>query len=539
MPARRAACRAAAAAAACLLALLRTPLAAAAPDTEGIQLARYLEALRRAGVAVIYSDALVRPWMVIHGPPPLTSRQQLGAVLVEFGLMAVQGPGRSLLIVRATRDAARVAAAGATAAADRHSGALDEIVVSASRYELLRQSAVSVHRMSAADIVRSPDVGDDPMRTLARLPGAAFSVFSAQPHFRGGAVNEILYRFDGIRLYEPFHLKDFQSVFSVIDPATLSGMLVYTGAFPARLGDRLSGVVELQPLHAHGTPQGEVSLSLFNVAALHARGFDSGRGALQLSVRRSVYDRLLRAFDSSGSEPGYAEGLARARWQWNAALAATAGVLAFNDDIRLADSDAEERARAGYRNRYAWLRLEFEPAGDWSGSFALTHAVLASDRSGEVEHGGVSSGWLHDRRRHTISGVGTDWVWNGASRQLGIGAETRWVRGNYRYEDEAAFDVLFDAPGFETERWRQRSLYLRPSGLLQALYVETRLRPVTRLSTELGLRVDRETLSAGGSVRLSPRASAEWRASEQWRWRASVGWYSQGQGVEELQVADG
>lgn len=134
-------------------------------------------------------------------------------------------------------------------------------------------------------------------------------------------------------VYEPFHLKDFQSVFSVIDPATLSGMVVHSGAYPARLGDRLSGVVELQPLHAHGAPQGEVSLSLFNVAALHARGLGSGRGALQLSARRSVYDQLLRWFDSSGSEPGYAEGLARARWQWNATVGVTAGVLAFSDDV--------------------------------------------------------------------------------------------------------------------------------------------------------------------------------------------------------------
>jgi hypothetical protein len=530
------ACRAARwVALACLLVPWRTP--AAASDVADVPLVRFLESLRRAGVAVIYSDALVRPGMSVRRLPQGAPRQQLDVVLADFGLQAVQGPGRSLLIVRAPRATSRVRPDG-TGVADR-AVALQEIVISASRYELLRQGSGQGHYLGAADIVRSPDVGDDPLRMLARLPGAAFSAFSAQAHFRGGAVSETLYRFDGVRLYEPFHLKDFQSVFSVIDPATLSGMVVHTGAYPARLGDRLSGVVELQPLHAHGAPQGEVSLSLFNVAALHARGLGSGRGALQLSARRSVYDQLLRWFDSSGSEPGYAEGLARARWQWNATVGVTAGVLAFSDDVKLADSDREEQARATYRDRYAWLRLEFAPPGRWSGSVALTDVALAADRSGEVVHPGVSSGTLLDRRRHAISGLNTDWAWGGRGVQVGFGAETRWVRGDYRYADAVAFDVLFDAPGFEAQRQRQRSLRLRPHGTLQAVYAETRLQPLPHLAAELGLRLDRETLSPGGSQRFSPRASVQWRASERLRWRAAVGLYSQGQGVEELRVSDG
>ena len=39
---------------------------------------------------------------------------------------------------------------------------------------------------------------------------------SARASIRGGEPEETLVRFDGLRLYNPFHLKDFQSVFSSV-----------------------------------------------------------------------------------------------------------------------------------------------------------------------------------------------------------------------------------------------------------------------------------------------------------------------------------
>ena len=79
-------------------------------------------------------------------------------------------------------------------------------------------------------------------RVTARLPGAAAGDLSAKSNLRGGEVDETLVRFDGLRLFNPFHFKDFQTIFSTIDPAIVRGIEVYTGAFPASYGDRMSGV---------------------------------------------------------------------------------------------------------------------------------------------------------------------------------------------------------------------------------------------------------------------------------------------------------
>ena len=92
-----------------------------------------------------------------------------------------------------------------------------------------------------------PDIGEDPVRAVARLPGVASQDFSSRVHLRGGTAEETLVRFDDLRLYNPYHLKDFFGVFSSIDPAIVSDIRVYTGGFPVAFGDRSSGVVDIAP----------------------------------------------------------------------------------------------------------------------------------------------------------------------------------------------------------------------------------------------------------------------------------------------------
>ena len=80
-----------------------------------------------------------------------------------------------------------------------------------------------------------------------RLPGVASSDFSSKVNVRGGEADETLVRFDDLRLQNPYHLKDFQSTFSTIGPGVVSGMRVYAGGFPVTFGDRMSGVIDIDP----------------------------------------------------------------------------------------------------------------------------------------------------------------------------------------------------------------------------------------------------------------------------------------------------
>ena len=57
----------------------------------------------------------------------------------------------------------------------------------------------------------------------------------------------MLVRYDGITLLDPFHLKNFQSLISAIDPAGIERIEVFSGGFPVRYGTRSGGVIDITP----------------------------------------------------------------------------------------------------------------------------------------------------------------------------------------------------------------------------------------------------------------------------------------------------
>jgi outer membrane receptor protein involved in Fe transport len=414
-----------------------------------------------------------------------------------------------------------------------------EVVVTASRYAWVRTPQPSLTRLSAAEMHLAPNVGDDPLRTLARLPGAAATDLSAKFYVRGGAADETLVRFDGLRLANPFHLKDFQSVFSAIDPALIGTIDVYTGGFPVNFGDRMSGVIDVHPVRAATAAHREIAASLYNASALAAGRFDSGQADWAVSARRGNLDQVLEWSGMRLGEPSYSDVYARLGRQVGSSLAISANLLRFDDDIELADNDVEEQARARYRDRYYWLRLDAHPRASVAGATLLARADLESVREGEAEQPGISTGSLADRREHTIDSLQTDWSWQAsAAMLLQFGGEWRHSNGHYRYQDEAQFDVVFEIPGLQSEDGRANMLDLQRRGDQYGAYASLRFEAAAPFTVEGGLRWDRSTLGNDGA-HWSPRASVLYRPGPDTALRASWGRFVQGMSIEELPISDG
>ena len=124
---------------------------------------------------------------------------------------------------------------------------LSTVVVNASRYDVAGRESNSPRYLPVEQIEQLPDFGDDPLRAVARLPGTATGGFTAKSNLRGGETDETLVRFDGLKLRNPYHLKDYQAIFSAIDPAIVEGLDVYTGGLPVNLGNRMSGAISITP----------------------------------------------------------------------------------------------------------------------------------------------------------------------------------------------------------------------------------------------------------------------------------------------------
>jgi outer membrane receptor protein involved in Fe transport len=514
---------------------------ASAAETPGYAGRRLIDAiadLEDRGMTVLYSSDLVRPWMRVRDTPQASEpRATLAELVAPHGLAVRDGPNGSVLLVKAPREGREASIADDTPTT--RTADLEEVIVATSRYRLALESPIPI-RLAAADLEALPDIGDDPLRAVARLPGAAAGDFTAKANIRGGEVDEILVRFDGLRLFNPFHLKDFQSLFSAIDPGIIRGIEVYTGAFPAAFGDRMSGVIDIESLAGANAPQRELSLSFFNASGRVADSFDAGRGQWLLSARRSNLGLLLDALGDERGRPNYSDAYARLGYQLTDGLALTGSVLRFHDDIELNDSDFEEQAEADYRDEYYWLRLDYEPGPGLRGRVMLARSQLESDRVGTLDQPGVASGQLDDRREFTVDSLQTDWLFaRSETLAVALGAEWRRFEGRYEYNDEAAFDLLFLTPGAPETPVRNRSLSARPSGHQLGAYASVRIEALPGLTADAGLRWDRETLSPSGGERWSPRLGLLWNLAERTRVRAGWGRYVQSQAVNELQISDG
>ena len=519
-----------------LLALLGAASATAEP-LRGLSLSEAIDSLQRDGLDVVYSSSLVKPEMrVLVEPESADPRSRLEEIVAPFGLAIASGPAGTLLLVRAPTPPE--VSAGAVIAAPL--AELSEVVVSASHYRFAVDATRAPMLLSAVDLGLLPEIGEDALRAVARLPGVARQDFTSKPHLRGGGADETLVRFDGLRLYNPFHLKDFQSLFSAIDPGVVRDLTVYTAGFPVTYGDRMSGVIDITPLAPLDEFGGQLALSLFNAGGRLGGSFDDGRGDWVAFARRGNLDLVLDVVDPDLGQPNYVDLYGRVGHQISANTRVSLNVLSFEDDLQIFDSDQEERAEADYRDEYYWLTVDYGSPQSQGGRLLAAHTRLTSERSGTADLPGIGSGSLQDRRRFEINSVQLDTWWSlPGTSTLEAGVGWRGMRGRYAYQDAASFDLLFLTPGAPTGIARARDLAVAARGDQYGAYVNWRVQPARSLTGNIGLRWDKETLSGDNADQLSPRLSLMWAADDSTRIRASWGRFFQAQGIDELPVSDG
>lgn len=511
---------------------------AEAATYSGASIETVLEQLRANGVQLLYSSDLIKPWMrVEREPAAIEPKALLAEILAPHGIAVADGPDGALLLVRQRSRAPR-----ATVPGSAHRPApppLELVIVSASHYRFGVDAPASPAVLTGAQLEALPEIGEDPLLAVSRLPGVARQDFSARVHLRGGADTETLVRFDDLRLYNPYHLKDFFGAVSSIDPGIISDIRVYTGGFPVIFGDRSSGVVDIAPRLPEGTLRGQVTLSLFTAGVTAGGTYAEGAGDWAVAARRGNLDYYADLFNADIGEPKYQDFYAHTGRRINDWLGVSANSLLFDDRIVATDNDQEEEAVADYRDQYHWLRFDLGAPDGLGGRVLAAYTRLESERGGTAELPGVGDGELHDERHFTIWSLQAEgWRRFGAHSLLQAGAEWRQQSGSYRYEDTVDLALLFLTPGAQTEPTRSRSLTVQPSGHQTGAYVNWRFEPSTVFASDLGLRWDTESLASDGS-HWSPRAVLMWRPTERTRLRLGWGRYYQAQAINELQVPDG
>jgi|TARA_Y100000310_G_scaffold339492_1_gene432326 hypothetical protein len=565
-------------------------------DFEGRTLVELIELYRSEGFEIVYSSDLVRPnWRLDAAPSPGLPYDRLQSVLRSFGLQLEKLGPSNWLVTRAGALAAtlkgvvvdrfripvvdakvtigdvversdalgmfefqlepgnyavRTLAEGYQDSVQNirigeqreqrvqlllsATEAIEDVIVTASRYELSNALAASQHQLTRAQIENAPTLGDDAIRAINTLPGSANIGFSSRPRVRGGVDDEILVLFDGVELIEPFHLKDFQSLFSTFNPGTIRSVDFYTGGFPARYGNRMSAVLDIATQNVGQEFGGEITISTFSASVL---GFGRSSSSDWLAaVRRGTLDVITDIVNPEVGDPSYYDALVRIGRNFDSGARLEFSALNYTDNIELNLNDLS--AASEIKNNYQWVKWEDEWLTELVATTILSAARIEHRRAGIADDPDKSVGTLTDRRDFSYFGIKQQIEWKlSEDLLLDGGLYLNQQRADYRFEAVAEIGEIASLLGLEAEIDQQIDKDL--DGLAAGLYLSTTIVLSDQTTLQSGLRFDLQTfLPSGSQHQLSPRFSLLHEFDELRKLRISLGRFYQPQGIHELQAPD-
>ena len=510
----------------------------------GERLVDALNDLRRDGLQLIFSSALIEPGLTVDVDPGTGTPEQIARRILEphgLTLEAIR-PGLFSIVKRAAD--AQPPEAPATSEPERSASAMQplyEVKVYASRYRIDQQSASSLVELSRQDLEGLAGASEDALRVTRFLPGTTSNTLSARSHVRGGREDELAIYFDGVPLYEPFHFKDVQSVLGILDPDNISTIDFFSGVFPVRYGNRLSGVLDMRPREWAGENYNAVGASNLYFSALSQVRLERLPLEWLASVRYGNRDLLLDLlrFRQQESEPSFLDALGRVKLDLGSRTSIALGWLLLQDEMG-ANLDSGERADLGYRDATGWVAWHFRLDADKELRATFSRTERHTDREGATLAPGDSLNTLDDRRRFDTTTARVEAVAR-ANDRLSFSGGLEWHDDDaeYLYRAAAQFDPAFAAAfGRPTSFARQEDFEVEATSY--AAYASALVALGSRTLLDVGLRWDGQRFGqAFRDDQVSPRFSVQFQYDPATVLRASWGRLTQTERPDELLVPDG
>lgn len=531
--------------------LLLGPMVAGAV-TSGQSLTAALEELRARGLRLIYSSVLVRPDLTVNvglsavetgeaqSPEGLARR-----ILAPHGLTLEPIRAGLYSVVRMTPTAPQPGNQADPAPEGQPQIAMSEplyeVGVYASRYVIDEGSpAASLAELTRDDVETLPGLNEDVLRVTRFLPGTASNALSARSHVRGGRDEELAVYFDGVPLFEPFHYKDVQSLLGLLDPGSISKIDFFSGVFPARYGNRLSGVLDIAPRTWAGRNYNELGASVLYTHGLSQGRLDDYPVEWLVSARRGNIDAFTEVLEREETKPSFLDTLARFQLDTGPRSSLVGGMLLLDDRLKVNFERGVEQGDIEYRDATGWASWRFRPDEGSELSVTASRTERHTNRVGSVDRAGSASGTVDDHRVFDTSTLRVE-----ASAKTGervtLNAGTEWYDylAHYKYRSSTEIDPLFAAVfGSATTRVNDRAM--DADGESYAAFASALIDLSKRVSIDLALRWDAQRFGAAfNDEQISPRVSAQYQYDRDTVLRLSWGRMAQTQRPDELQVQDG
>jgi len=370
---------------------------------------------------------------------------------------------------------------------------LEEVVSTASTYTLVDKEDVS---LTSLDVVRTPGAAADVFRALQTFPGLVQVDEGAGLFVRGGDVSETLTLLDRATVSYPYRYSSpTGGFFGTFDPFLLDGIRFSTGAFPARYGNALSGIVDLESKGLPNLRSVNMTASLAAISIMGAVPLSHGWG-IRFAGNRSHTGLLFRV--NGGDEnfeevPRSIDGSISLNWRTGHFGWIKLFGFASEDNIAAA---VRTPAYEGVYEGTGWTELGNLSFSQILGDKLLLKGSLSGTRHTQASKLGVLDLEIDDLSEKACLDASLNMM-ESLTLNLGTELENRLsdVEGRVP-DDENDFSHGADFLQFST---RYRSLRI-------GNYMELDTRVARRLFVNIGLRTDRESNSRDWSI--DPRISA-------------------------------
>ena len=429
---------------------------------------------------------------------------------------------------------------------------LKEITVTPGTFSFMETGSSTRQTMSREDIESVPQFGEDIFRAVNRLPGLSAGDYSAHFSIRGGRHDETLIILDGLEIYEPYHLKDFnEGAISIIDVETIEGVELMTGGFPAEYGNKQSGVFNITSRASkEDQKRFSIGLSFMNARAMTEGTFANGKGSWFLSARRGYLDLVFNLMNQNDlPSPVYYDIFSKIRYEMTPRHTLSFNVLHARDKYTF-DSKATtgfqdtintvENANNRYGNSYAWLTLKSALASRVAVTSLASVGKVDRSRGGAEIYTATQAPIysLTNNRDFNILGFKQDWLLEPSNSLLvEFGYDFKRLTSNDTFNNYV--DRNPDDPSTDTLSYypvKTTSIY-KKDGTTLGGYLTNRIRIIDPFTLELGLRYDRASYTADSD--WSPRVNALFRLAEKTNLRVGWGYYRQMQGIEDVAALNG
>ncbi|HYW69236.1 MAG TPA: TonB-dependent receptor, partial [bacterium] len=312
---------------------------------------------------------------------------------------------------------------------------------------------------------------------------------------------------------------------SIVSPGLIERVDFHTGGFPARYGDKVSSVFEMKLRDGSSTDY-NTSLNLnMGGFGLVTDGPLPGGGTMLFSARRGVFDLLTRTMDIPAL-PSYWDVVGKISYDVGASDHLSLVGFYFPDDLRL-ESDLEGEDRHGI-----WPGLDMERS-DHGRAVGLNWRHLMGDRGyllTTVSH--VSNSWTTERGTEDSPALVGD-----AIRQEEFQLKSELTRG---LSDQVNVRLGVFAAQLHSEQNTWSAADTTATGSVipayrvnydpeptykAGLYLQTTLRPFSRVSLTSGMRYDYYDFT--GETSFSPRFGLALSLTDRTTLNAAYGHYYQ------------